>query len=107
MDVLTLYVGNDMLLEVEGLTDDAAGTWVNDASVTVTLKDAAGNEVGGDTWPKAMAYVTGTDGLYRVTLADTLGITANARYVAHVVADSGPGRRAAWEMDVLAKARRR
>lgn len=107
MDVLTLYVGSDMLLEVEGLSDDVTGASVNNASVSVTLYDAAGSEVGGETWPKAMPYVPNTDALYRATMPDTLGLTANERYRAHVVADGGPGRCATWELDLLAKTRRR
>lgn len=107
MDVLTLYVGNDMLLEVEGLTDEASGAVVNDAVVSVTLFDAAGNPVGGETWPKTMSFVAATNGIYRATLSNGLGVTANTRYRAHVVADAGAGRRSSWDIDVVAKSRRR
>lgn len=107
MDVLTLYVGNDMILEVEGLTDEATGDFVNDADITATLYTQAGAEVAGQVWPVAMTYVADTAGIYRATLADTLSLTPNQRYRARVVADAGPGRRSQWDIDVLAKIRRR
>lgn len=106
MDVQTLYVGNDMLLEVSGLRDDVTGDYLNAATVTVTLKDSAGVNVTGETWPLALAYVTSSNGVYRATLKDTLSLTANARYVATVIADGGEGKRAQWELDVVARTRR-
>lgn len=106
MDVQTLYVGNDMLLEVADLKDDVTGEHLNAATVTVTLKDSAGVNVTGETWPLALAYVTSSNGVYRATLKDTLSLTANARYVATVIADAGSGKRAQWELDVVARTRR-
>ena len=107
MDVLTLYVGNDMILEVEGLTDEASGEVVNDAGVNATLYTLAGAEVAGQVWPIAMPYVAETSGIYRATLADTLALVPNQRYRARIVADAGPGQRGQWDIDVLAKSRRR
>ena len=107
MDVLTLYVGNDMILEVEGLTDEASGEVVNDADVTATLFTLAGAQVAGQVWPVALSYLADTSGIYRATMADTLALEPNQRYRARVVADGGPGRRSQWDIDVLAKTRRR
>ena len=107
MDVLTLYVGNDMILEVEGLTDEATGDFVNDADVTATLYTTAGAPVPGQTWPVPLPHLADSNGIYRATLADTLALTPNQRYRARVVADGGPGRRSQWDIDVLAKTRRR
>jgi hypothetical protein len=107
MDTLTLYHGSDCLLEVEHLQDDATGESLDAATVSVTLKDAAGNPVGGETWPLAMAYVTGTRGVYRCTLADTLGVYAGQRYTAEITAHAGSGRTARWTVDMLCKPRRR
>lgn len=107
MDVLSLYVGNDMMIEVEGLTNEATGQIVNDAAVAVTLLDTQGNQVGGQVWPLTMGYVAETDGIYRATLADTLGVVVNTRYLARITADAGSGRRSEWDIDVLASRRRR
>lgn len=106
MDVQTLYVGNDMLLEVAGLRDDVTGDYLNAATVTVTLKTSAGVNVSGQAWPLALAYVTGSNGVYRATLIDTLSLTANSRYVATVIADAGDGKRAQWDLDFVCRMRR-
>jgi hypothetical protein len=107
MDTLTLYHGSDCLLEVEHLQDDATGESLDAATVSVTLRDSAGHPVGGETWPLALSYVTGTRGVYRCTLADTLGVVAGQRYKAIITADAGPGRKAEWTVDVICKPRRR
>lgn len=106
MDIQTLYLGSDMLFELAGLRDQATGDYLNAATVTVTLQDSAGVNVTGETWPLAMTYVTSSNGVYRATLKDTLSLTANARYVATVIADAGSGKRGQWELDVVARTRR-
>lgn len=106
MDVLTLYQGSDMLLELEGLSDEASGAILNGATVTCTLKDSAGVNVVGETWPKAMAYVASSDGVYRAALSNTLTVTAGGRYTADILAINA-GQRAVWRVDVLCKTRRR
>ena len=106
MDVQTIFVGNDMLLEVSGLKDDVTGDYLNAATVTVTLKDSAGSNVSGQAWPLTLSYVTASNGVYRATLIDSLSVTANARYVATVIADGGEGKRAQWSLDVVARTRR-
>lgn len=106
MDVMTVYRGSDMLLEVEGLTDEASGDIVNTATVSATLKDAAGATVAGETWPKTMPYVANTSGVYRALLPATLVLAANARYTAEITALYN-GYKAFWTVDVLCKTRRR
>lgn len=106
MDVQTLYLGNDMLLEVANLRDQATGDYLNAATVTVSLKDSSGVAVVGESWPLALAYITASNGTYRAILRDTLTLASGARYVATVIADAGEGRRAQWELDVVARTRR-
>ncbi len=106
MDVLTLYQGSDMLLELEGLTDEASGAVLNGATVSCTLKDSAGVPLTGETWPKAMPYVASTDGVYRAALPTTLVVTPGGRYTAEILAINA-GQRALWRVDVLCKTRRR
>lgn len=107
MDTLTIFPGSDNLLEVEHLQDDATGEILGTAAVAVTVRDAAGLEVGGQTWPLTMAHVGSSRGVYRCTLADTLAFTPGDRYIATVTADAGPGRRAVWTVDMVCKPRRR
>ena len=106
MDVLTLYKGSDMLLDLEGLLDEASGAYLNAATVSVTLKNAAGTNLVGETWPKTMAYVAGTNGVYRAALSTSLVVAVGARYTAEISA-LNDGQRALWTVDVLCKTRRR
>ena len=106
MDVLTIYDGNDGLIEVKGLLDGVTGEYVSDATLEVTLRDAAGAEVAGQVWPLSMEYVPDTSGVYRATLLATLDLTLNARYVATITADGGPGLAAQWDVDVVCRKRR-
>jgi len=102
MSVESLYIDSDNLVTLDALYDNAAAAYVNDATVTVTLTDRAGNEVSGETWPVTLNYVAGSDGKYRGTLSDTLSITAYSQYTAKVIADGGPGSKATWYVPVRA-----
>lgn len=105
-NIQTLYIGNDTIFEVERLKDELTGSYVDDATVTVTLTDADGASVAGDTWPKSLAYVSGSSGVYRATLPYTLELTENARYDANVTANAGAGLRSAWTVECVARKRR-
>jgi hypothetical protein len=63
--------------------------YLNAATVAVTLKDAAGVEVTGETWPFTLAYVTGTKGRYRAILTDALVLVAGQIYTATITVVSG------------------
>ena len=105
-DVAVIYYGNDMTLELADLTNETTGENVNDATVTVTLVDAAGAEVTGDTWPKTMSYVTGSNGVYRTNLVDTLSLTRGAKYVARISANGGAALQGYWEKDLICRVRK-
>lgn len=88
---------NDNLLEVLGLKDEVAGSFLNGATVAVTVTDLKGNQVSGETWPLAMAFVGGSNGDYRATLKENLGFTAGQEYVGDITADGGAGLKARWK----------
>lgn len=98
----TIYIDSDNLLTLDALYDNAGASYVNDATVTVTLLDMAGSEVSGETWPVSLSYVSGSDGKYRGTLTDTLSLSANKRYTAKVTADGGAGKKRTWYVAALA-----
>ena len=104
-NIYALYVDNDMVLQIDDLKDEIAGEAINNATVTVTLSDEQGNEVLGAQWPLSLVHVATSNGAYRVTLPYTLEVTPGARYVATVVADAGPGLRAQWDAEVVARRR--
>lgn len=101
-----LYDGNDMVLEVASLKNDVSGEFLNEATVTVSLADSAGEPVAGNPWPLALEYLEDSNGVYRATLADTLTLSPGARYVAEVIADAGSGQRGKWEVDCVCRVRR-
>lgn len=94
-----VYIGNTNIVELSGLKSAVEGSFVNDATVTVTVKDKDGANVSGQTWPADMDYVAGTDGLYRGILEDDLALTEGELYAAHIDADAGPNRVGHWEFN--------
>lgn len=104
-NIHVLYVGNDHILEVHHLKNELTGEYLDSATVSVTLVDSEGDEVAGDTWPKAMSYVTDSNGIYRATMVNELVLTAGARYTAQLTADAGAGLRAYWELECVARDR--
>ena len=104
-DTHILYIASDLVLELDGLKDEITGSYNNAAAVTVTLNDASGNPVAGDTWPKIMQYVSGSDGVYRAGLNHVLALNLNGRYTAIVTAVAG-ALHGLWTLDCLARLRR-
>lgn len=101
-----VYVGNTNIIEITGLKSAVEGSYVNDADVTVTVKDADDNAVSGQTWPAAMAYVAGSNGNYRGILEDDLALVDGSQYVAVIDADAGTNRVGHWEFAFSPKTRR-
>lgn len=101
MSTLIKFIGNDCVLELNGLKDAVTSTYLNTSSVTYSLKDNAGNIVDSGT----MAYVSSSNGIYRALLADSLSLVENAEYVAIIDADSGPGLKYHSESLIMAKVR--
>ena len=104
-NIQTLYVGNDTILELAALRNELTGEYLNDATVLVTLKTAAGSDVVGEAWPKAVSYVEGSNGLYRVAMGAALELVHGDRYSAEITATSGAGLSAAWSVECVAKRR--
>jgi hypothetical protein len=102
MDVV--YVLNDNLIEIDKLQDASDDSYINDATVTVTLKDSDGTNVTGQSWPLTLGYVAGTDGKYQGTLESALNLTSREQYYAHI--DAVKGTLAAhWEKQLKALTR--
>jgi|LWDU01.1.fsa_nt_gi hypothetical protein len=85
----TLYIENDSTVSVTNLKNTTTSAFVNNATVTFTLKDTAGTTVTGQTFPATMTYVAGSDGDYLVTLQQSLSLVENTGYVGVVTAVSG------------------
>lgn len=83
---IILYQKNDQFIEIDGLKDGLAGTFVNNATVTATLKDRSGvvvSEVNNLT----LVYVAASNGKYRGLVEDTFNPTRGGGYTLVVEAD--------------------
>jgi hypothetical protein len=101
-----IWYSNDNIIEVTGVKNKVSDTYINNASVTVTLIDyATGAQVSGETWPLALSNVPLSNGDYRATLVDSLSLSTIKRYLAKVTVDGGTDLKGYWEINVLAKIR--
>jgi len=100
-----IYIGNDNLLEVSGLQNALNDSYINDATVTVTLTNQAGDAVSGQAFPLTLNYVTDSNGVYRATLEDALALTEGAIYTAKITADAGGDLIGTWTIPLTARVR--
>ena len=89
MSIGNIFINNDSLIELIGLKNSLTDSYVNDATVTVTLYDSTGAEVSGISWPLTMAYVTASNGDYRGTLDKAVVLITGALYKAVITALDG------------------
>lgn len=79
-----LFVGNDNLVTVDELKNVSDGSYINDATVTMTLKDSSDADVANGSWPVTLGYVTSSNGKYQGVLQDGITTTSGSNYVLHV-----------------------
>jgi hypothetical protein len=85
-----IYISSDNVIEAVDQYDTVAGTYLNSATFTVTIKDISGASVSGVTWPVTMNYVSASNGKYRAVIDKTLAIVAGVTYFAEITgAQSG------------------
>lgn len=94
---------NDNEVELGALRDRDG--FINDADVTVTIKDSAGAEVSGVTFPLTMDYVAASEGVYRAVVDKALAVAEGKSYRAEITVSASGGRDGFWDIDF--KARRR
>jgi len=105
-----VYIDNTNTLELQGLKSVVEDVYINDADVSVTIKESAadGDDLAGATWPMPMDYVTASDGNYRISLSHLLPFGPRKTYVAVIDADGGvtPSERFGhWEFEFVANVR--
>jgi hypothetical protein len=94
---MTAFVANTNVLDLTGLKNELTDAFINDATVTVTVKDASGAQVSGQAWPLTMSYVALSDGNYRAFLSSALPFAAKAKYTAYIEANGGANLVGHWE----------
>lgn len=87
-----LYIGEDNVVFwgdpdtlKDGLYDRVSGAFINDATMTFTLKNSAGSAVSGAS-AVSMTYVSGTNGVYEGVLEDGVSLTDGSTYYLEVTA---------------------
>lgn len=100
----SLWIGNDMELRLHGFKD-SDDVYVNDATVTATVKDSDGVDVPGAVGI-VLSYVSGSNGNYEGVLPDTVALVAGSKYMIHYTGTRG-GLTYHAEVPAIAKVRRK
>jgi hypothetical protein len=98
---MVIFLLSDNLIQVKGLKNATTNAFINNAVVTVTLKDEAGADVVGDAWPKTLPFVGGSNGDYQATLLDTLTLVEGQQVTAILDADAGVDLHRHWERSLI------
>lgn len=101
-DVVPFILGSSKVVQVSKLRNVLSPGYSNAATVTYTLADAstALPVEGAETFPMALSYVSGSDGLYRATLSYDLDVTLGQRLTATYLAVQGTLRKT-WTQQLL------
>lgn len=85
-----IAIGSDNLVRLDALNNASTGAYVNNATVTFTLRDSGGNVVG-SLQNVPMAYVAGSNGRYEGTIPNSVSssLTVNGQYTIEITATSG------------------
>ena len=73
-----IYVDTDSLYKILGVYNEGTGSYVNDATVELTLLDSNDDEITGQTWPLTLTYGTSSDGDYVGQISDAINVTAGS-----------------------------
>ncbi len=96
---MDLFIGNDVLVNVLGLTDEVTNAAVDTATVSGALLDASRNPIA----TFSLSYVSNSSGNYQGVLshAVTSGLTASTNYIVVVTATVGANQ---WQDEALVAA---
>lgn len=106
-----VYVGNDNIAWLLGLTNSTTDEAINDATVTGQVRERGGEDVGSPLTfsPHGSIAIEGTTypaGNYRATLEEDLALERGDHYVLEIDADAGGDLKGHWEIDLHAQVRR-
>lgn len=85
---IKLFVANDNLITWNNMTSSVDGSYVNDATVTMTLYDSTGATVTGAI-AVSLPYVSASNGKYQGTIDSTVALVSDASYTLKITAVSG------------------
>jgi hypothetical protein len=83
-----ISIGSDNIVRLDALTNASSGAFINNATVTYTLKDSTGNAVLSN---QTMSYLAASNGRYEGTLpqSTTTTMAVNAQYSIEITAIQG------------------
>jgi len=83
-----ISIGSDNIVRLDVLTNASSGAYINNATVTYTLKDSTGAVVLSN---QSMTYVAASNGRYEGTMpqSTTTTMAVNAQYTVEISATSG------------------
>jgi hypothetical protein len=93
---MTAFVANTNVLELRGLKGAIEDQFVNNATVSVTIRDAGGANVSGVTWPLSLDYVADSAGDYRAVIPHGAALVSGRQYTAEISVDAGADRVGFW-----------
>jgi len=99
---LHLFAANTTRVELRALASYSAVdtiSYINDATVEVTMIDDAGAELTGETWPVTLTYESGSNGNYAGLVSEGIGVSAGDLITAKLTATSG-AEQGYWEIPV-------
>ena len=88
MSLEVISIGSDNLVRLDQLTNASTGAYINNATVTFTLKDSSGNII---LSAQPMNYVAASNGRYEGTIpnANTSTMSVNSTWTVEITAQSG------------------
>lgn len=98
------FINNSVLVQVLGLRNAADDSYVNNATVAVSIKGADGNNLAGETWPVTLAYVAGSNGDYQGVISSAVSVAVGDIVTLYITA-TATGLDAEWREHREVKAR--
>lgn len=95
-----ISVDTDYVVELSGLSNSVTDAVISDATVGVTVLDAAGAALTGTTWPIVLSPIALSPGTYRGTLPDSISVVVGDWVKIEVAADAGAGLARKWYQQV-------
>lgn len=95
-----IYVGSDNVFRTRGIRNSLTGEFINDAVVELTLLDANGDELSGQSWPLTLSYIASSDGEYQGTIDDAV-VAEDGQIVEAVIDISGDGLTAQLRLEAV------